>query len=305
MNLVMRVSCNARLVLSSVLLGVGLVAVSPPTVSLADGVIFTTMSETTGQCGSWIVRSNVRYAHQFTAGGAATITSATNQLSSAQKYPSSTKVVIWSNVSNLPGTQLGSLTWQSTSAGNVATYTGSVSLSAGGTYWYEVQPTAAIANHYYCTTASTSQTGSASGWLQLKTLVASGSDSSSWTTFSGTPYQYPMFSLSGTEADTTAPTVSSFSSTTTNGSYKAAAAINITATASEAIQSGNTLTVTLDTGRTVVLTATSAGTSLTGTYTVQAGDTSSDLPVKLVPAEAAVNITVRSVSSVTVSVFPD
>jgi hypothetical protein len=144
-----------------------------------------------------------------------TITSATNQLSTRQKYPSSTKVVIWSNVSSKPGTQLGSLTWQSTSAGNVATYAGSVSLSAEGTYWYEVQPTAAIANHYYCSTASTSQTGSASRWLQMKTLFALGSDSSSWTTFSGTPYQYPLLSLFGTQADTTAPTVTTVAIATT------------------------------------------------------------------------------------------
>jgi hypothetical protein len=81
------------------------------------------------------------------------------------------------------------------------------------------------------------------------------------------------------EGDTTAPTVSSFSSTTSNGSYNVGDRINITATASESIQSGNTLTVTLDTGDTVLLTAASAGTTLTGTYTVGAGDTSSDLTV--------------------------
>jgi hypothetical protein len=79
--------------------------------------------------------------------------------------------------------------------------------------------------------------------------------------------------------DTTAPTITSFSSTTTNGSYNAGDTINITATTSESIQSGNTITVTLDTGDTVVLTAASAGTTLTGTYTVGAGDTSSDLTV--------------------------
>ncbi|SVE15591.1 uncharacterized protein METZ01_LOCUS468445, partial [marine metagenome] len=79
--------------------------------------------------------------------------------------------------------------------------------------------------------------------------------------------------------DKTAPTITSFSSTTTNGSYNAGDTINITATTSESIQSGNTITVTLDTGDTVVLTAASAGTTLTGTYTVGAGDTSSDLTV--------------------------
>ena len=91
----------------------------------------------------------------------------------------------------------------------------------------------------------------------------------------------PIRALAGA-ADTTAPTISSFSSTTADGSYKAGQAINITATVNEAIQLGNTLTVTLETGatdRTVLLTAASAGTSLTGTYTVQAGDTTSDLTV--------------------------
>ncbi|MCP4881737.1 MAG: hypothetical protein GY905_14440, partial [Gammaproteobacteria bacterium] len=81
------------------------------------------------------------------------------------------------------------------------------------------------------------------------------------------------------EGDSTAPTVSSFSSSTTNGSYNAGDRINITATTSESIQSGNTITVTMDTGDTVVLTAASAGTTLTGTYTVGAGDNSSDLTV--------------------------
>ena len=79
--------------------------------------------------------------------------------------------------------------------------------------------------------------------------------------------------------DVTAPTIASFSSSTVDGSYKAGATINVTATASEAIQSGNTITATLDTGEAVVLTAASAGTTLTGTYTVAAGQNSADLTV--------------------------
>jgi outer membrane protein OmpA-like peptidoglycan-associated protein len=83
--------------------------------------------------------------------------------------------------------------------------------------------------------------------------------------------------------DSSAPTISSFTSTKTNGTYSTGTTINITATASESIRSGNTLTVTLETGttdRTVLLTASSAGTTLVGTYIVQAGDASSDLTVK-------------------------
>ena len=79
--------------------------------------------------------------------------------------------------------------------------------------------------------------------------------------------------------DTVAPTISSFSSTTGNGYYKAGSTINITATANESVRSGNTITVTLDTGTTALLTAASAGTSLTGTYTVAVGETSADLTV--------------------------
>ena len=79
--------------------------------------------------------------------------------------------------------------------------------------------------------------------------------------------------------DGTPPTIGSFSSTTAAGSYKAGQAINITATASEAIQSGNTITATLNSGVSVILTAATAGTTLTGTYTVAAGQNVSALNV--------------------------
>ena len=94
--------------------------------------------------------------------------------------------------------------------------------------------------------------------------------------------------------DTTKPTVSSFSSTTANGSYGVGTAINITATMSEAVADGASITVTLDTGDTVVLTK-STSTTLTGTYTVGVGDTSSDLNVNSyvltsAPADTAGNV---------------
>jgi len=79
--------------------------------------------------------------------------------------------------------------------------------------------------------------------------------------------------------DTQLPTVTAFSSSTANGSYAVGSSVAISATTSEAVQSGNTITVTLDTGATVTLTAASAGTSLTGTYTVSSGQSSSDLTV--------------------------
>jgi len=77
----------------------------------------------------------------------------------------------------------------------------------------------------------------------------------------------------------TAPTVASFSSTTANGTYKAADTINITATMSETVQSGATFNATLSTNDVITLTAGTAGTTLTGTYTVSAGDNSADLTV--------------------------
>ena len=94
--------------------------------------------------------------------------------------------------------------------------------------------------------------------------------------------------------DTTLPTVSSFSSTTANGSYGVGTAINITATMSEAVADGASITVTLDTGDTVVLTK-ATSTTLTGTYTVGVGDTSSDLNVSSyvltsAPADTAGNV---------------
>ena len=79
--------------------------------------------------------------------------------------------------------------------------------------------------------------------------------------------------------DTTPPTVLSFTTVTHSGSYKASEQIIITANTSEAIQIGNTITVTLDTGTEVVLTALAAGTTLEGTYTVAAGNNSLSLTV--------------------------
>ena len=78
--------------------------------------------------------------------------------------------------------------------------------------------------------------------------------------------------------DTTRPVVTSFSSTKTDGTYGIGTTINITATISEDIAVGASITVTLDTGDTVVLTRATA-TTLTGTYTVSAGDNSADLTV--------------------------
>ena len=107
-------------------------------------------------------------------------------------------------------------------------------------------------------------------------------------------------SLSANKAiviDTSLPTVTSFSSTTSDGAYKAGSTINITATISEAVMASASITVTLDNGKTVVLTHNAVNNTLTGTYTVAAGDTSADLTVSSyaltsAPADAAGNIMV-------------
>jgi hypothetical protein len=95
--------------------------------------------------------------------------------------------------------------------------------------------------------------------------------------------------------DTTRPTLSSFSSTSANGSYKEGSTINITATLSEAVTSAARITITLDTGETVLLSHSATDNTLTGTYTVGAGKTSSDLTVSSyvltsAPTDAAGNI---------------
>ena len=80
--------------------------------------------------------------------------------------------------------------------------------------------------------------------------------------------------------DTTVPTVSSVSSSTSDGSYKAGDPISIQVTFSESVTVTGTPRLTLETGttdRTVDFASGSGSTSLTFTYTVQSGDTASDL----------------------------
>jgi hypothetical protein len=82
-----------------------------------------------------------------------------------------------------------------------------------------------------------------------------------------------------TYSDATAPTVSSFTSTTSDASYGVDSAINITATMSEAVVAGSNFTANLDTGDSIILTSSAASATLVGEYTVSAGDTSTDLTV--------------------------
>ncbi|MGE0330208.1 MAG: Ig-like domain-containing protein, partial [Ramlibacter sp.] len=80
--------------------------------------------------------------------------------------------------------------------------------------------------------------------------------------------------------DTTAPTVASVNSSTANGTYKAGDTVSIQVNFSEAVTVTGTPQLTLETGTTdrAVDYASGSGTStLTFTYTVQAGDTAADL----------------------------
>ncbi len=89
------------------------------------------------------------------------------------------------------------------------------------------------------------------------------------------------YSSNGTVViDTTAPTISSITSTTLSGNYTVGQTINITVNFSENVTSTGNVTVTLNTtpSRTCTLTISAANTG-SCTYTVKAGDTSAELEV--------------------------
>jgi len=82
--------------------------------------------------------------------------------------------------------------------------------------------------------------------------------------------------------DRKAPTITGFTSSKTDGAYKANEAIVIQATASEALQAGAQVTVTLNTSPSTTVTLTRHATTanlLEGTYTVSAGQNVADLSV--------------------------
>ena len=90
-------------------------------------------------------------------------------------------------------------------------------------------------------------------------------------------------SLGANEAiviDTTAPTVTTVSSSTTNGSYRAGQSINVQVSFSESVTVTGTPQITLETGSSDAVVNYASGTgsaNLSFTYTIQAGHTSSDL----------------------------
>ena len=101
------------------------------------------------------------------------------------------------------------------------------------------------------------------------------------------PIESSSGSLSGiTFTDTTAPTISGVSSSTADGSYKEGDSITINVAFTEAVTvdtTNGTPTLELETGttdRTATYASGSGTKTLAFTYTVQSGDTSSDLDFK-------------------------
>ncbi|MEG4407505.1 DUF4347 domain-containing protein, partial [Microcoleus sp. MON2_D5] len=94
------------------------------------------------------------------------------------------------------------------------------------------------------------------------------------------PTTASLNSLGGSKAiviETVAPTITSVTSTTTDGSYNTTGNINVTVNFSEAVTlAGGSMSVALDTGGTVTI-APFSGTSAVGTYTPAAGQNSLDL----------------------------
>ena len=106
----------------------------------------------------------------------------------------------------------------------------------------------------------------------------------SGTDYAGTNHNFTFTIPSpGVTIDTTLPTVTEFTTTTGDGTYKIGDTIPIKATTSENILSGSKITVTLNNNNsnnnTLDLTAGSAGNEMTGTYTVGEGDNTGDLTI--------------------------
>ncbi|MGL4746602.1 MAG: putative Ig domain-containing protein, partial [Shewanella sp.] len=87
-------------------------------------------------------------------------------------------------------------------------------------------------------------------------------------------------STTGVLVDSTAPTVSSVTASTANGTYKVGDSISIQVNFSEAVTVTGTPQLTLETGttdRTINYTSGSGTSTLTFSYTIQSGDSSNDL----------------------------
>lgn len=111
----------------------------------------------------------------------------------------------------------------------------------------------------------------------------------------------PTFGAAVNYADTVAPTVTSVSSTVSDGTYETDDVIPITVTFSKAVNVTGTPQITLETGttdRTVNYTSGTGTTVLTFNYTVQSGDTTSDLDYTSTSALALNGGTIKSVTGI-------
>ena len=107
-------------------------------------------------------------------------------------------------------------------------------------------------------------------------------------------------STSSVLVDSTAPTVSSVTASTANGTYKVGDSISIQVNFSEVVNVTGTPQLTLETGttdRTINYASGSGSSSLTFSYTVQAGDNSSDLDYVSTSALALNSGTIRDAAS--------
>ncbi len=104
--------------------------------------------------------------------------------------------------------------------------------------------------------------------------------------------------------DISAPTLSSLTSTTADGRYSSGSNINITATFSEQISTGSTMSVTLDTGDVIVLSNIS-GNTLTGTYSVSEEDSSLDLTVISIVSVNVTNLALNTATTYALPVAPN
>ena len=96
--------------------------------------------------------------------------------------------------------------------------------------------------------------------------------------------------------DTAAPVVTGFTTSTAAGSYGAGQKISITATISEAVRAGSSFVATLNTGATVALTTATSGTTLSGDYTVSAGENVDQLAVVSYTAGSTVDLAGNTLS---------
>lgn len=108
--------------------------------------------------------------------------------------------------------------------------------------------------------------------------------------------------------DTILPTITAFGSSTADGSYPIGGTVAISATLSEPVQSGGSLQVKLNTGATVVLTAITQGTTLTGSYLIVPGQATTDIDVaaiQLAPATPLLDLAGNQLTSTLLPAAPN